>query len=157
MPIDYSLGKIYKISSPSNNIVYYGSTAQKHISTRIAGHLKDYKRYLNGKQHYISSFKVLECEDYKVELLEDYPCNNNQQLKARERWYIENNDCVNKNIPGRTKRESDKQYRENNREEILKYQTEKITCECGCEIRRSDLARHKRSNKHLAFLEQNKK
>ena len=117
MPVDYSLGKIYKISSPSNNLVYYGSTAQQYISTRLAAHLRSYKCYLNGKDNYVSSFKVIECEDYKIELVEECPCNNNQQLKARERFYIENNECVNKLIPGRTRQE----YRQDNYDKESEY------------------------------------
>ena len=189
---DYQLGKIYKLTSPSNNLVYYGSTAQKHLSTRIAGHIREYKFYLNNKGDYVYSFKVLECEDYKYELIEYYPCNNVYQLKTRERWYIQNNECVNKVIPNRTRAEyyqdnrehilerkqnyyqenidKIKEYREanidkikqreneyykNNEEAIKAYKSEKIVCDCGCDIRRDYLARHKKSKKHLDLVQNN--
>jgi len=184
---DYQLGKIYKLTSPSNNLVYYGSTAQQHLSTRIASHIRDYNCYLNNKRDYITSFEILKCEDYKYELIEEYPCNNKPQLKTRERWYIQNNECVNKNIPGRTAAEyhkeydkkyreankdkiavQNKEYREANKDKLKKYQKEydtkyreankdkikdnrskKIVCKCGCEIRRSDIAAHKKTQKHI--------
>jgi len=153
MVVDYQLGKIYKLTSPSNNLVYYGSTAQQHLSTRIADHVRDYKQYLNNKGAYTYSFKVLECDDYKYDVIEEYPCNNVQQLKTRERWYIQNNECVNKNIPGRTTpewREDNKEYLKQHSKE---YNSEKISCECGCQIGRCDLARHKKTKKHIRLME----
>jgi len=175
---DYQLGKIYKLTSHSNNLVYYGSTAQQHLSTRIAGHIKDYKLYLNNKIHYVTSFEILKCDDYKYELIEEYPCNNVYQLKKRERWYIQNNQCVNKCIPGRTQaewREANREYlleqkkqyhknnpdkrlkqaqeyRTNNKDKIKAHNSEKIICQCGCEIRRSDLAKHKKTKKHINIM-----
>lgn len=41
-----------------------------------------------------------------------------------------------------------KQYRENKKEQIAKYKSEKILCECGCNIRRSDISTHKKTTKH---------
>jgi len=207
---DYQLGKIYKLSSPSANVVYYGSTCEKYICTRLAKHRGDYKHYLKNKnkRRYVTSFKILECEDYKIEILEKYPCNNVKQLKTRERWYIENNDCVNKVIPCRTKKEwaqdnkehvlehqreyhkankdkikqqtqeyyqsnKDKikqrvqeyntnnidkikeqqtKYRTNNKDKIKAHANEKIVCECGCEITRSNFAPHKKTQKHINLM-----
>jgi len=40
-----------------------------------------------------------------------------------------------------------------NKEIINQKQKEKITCECGCEITKSNLIRHKKTKKHLLFLE----
>jgi predicted GIY-YIG superfamily endonuclease len=42
---DYQKGKIYKLWSPSKNLVYYGSTTQS-ISQRLADHLKNFKTYI---------------------------------------------------------------------------------------------------------------
>ena len=47
----------------------------------------------------MSSFKVLEGGDAKIMLLENYPCKNRKQLHAREVYYIDKMNCVNKNIP----------------------------------------------------------
>ena len=57
-------------------------------------------------------------------------------------------------------RESDKikqrskQYRIDNAEAIKKYSKEKITCGCGSIVRRDGIAEHKRSKKHIKYLEQ---
>ena len=129
---DYQQGKIYKLWSPSKNLVYYGSTTET-ISRRLSKHLTDYNRYNNKTStRYVNSFKILECDDYKIELVEDYPCNNRQQLCKKEGEYIKTNECVNKCIAGRTgyewyqdnydyKKEYYKQYRDENRDKRNAY------------------------------------
>jgi len=102
---DYSKGKIYKLWSPSKNLVYYGSTTQT-LSRRLSKHKSSYKAYNNdnNKQH-CSSYLVLECEDYKMDLIEEYACNNKSQLCKKEGEYQKNNECVNLQIAGRTRNE----------------------------------------------------
>jgi hypothetical protein len=126
---DYQNGKIYKLYSPSKNIVYIGSTTQT-LAQRLTKHNYHYKTYNNDNtKNYFSSFLVLECGDYKIELLEEYACNNKQQLDKKEGEYIKNNECVNNRIAGRTRKEyridntdkikdHDKQYRIDNADKI---------------------------------------
>ena len=59
---DYQKAKIYKLWSPSQNLVYYGSTTQT-LSQRLADHIK--KKRLNIGGQY-TSYLVLDCEDYKM-------------------------------------------------------------------------------------------
>jgi hypothetical protein len=103
---DYQKGKIYKIWSPSKNLVYYGSTTQT-LAQRLAKHIGNYKYYTkdNTKTSYMTSFLILECEDYKIELIEECPCNNKEQLHKKEGEYIKNNECVNMVVAGRGKKE----------------------------------------------------
>jgi hypothetical protein len=102
---DYQKAKIYKLWSPSKNLVYYGSTTQS-ISQRLAKHLNSYKNYNeDNTKSYYSSYLVLECEDYKIELVEEYACNNKQQLEKKEGEYTKTNECVNKCVAGRTRKE----------------------------------------------------
>ena len=44
-------------------------------------------------------------DNCEIVWIEDYPCERKEQLTARERYYIENINCVNKLIPGRTNHE----------------------------------------------------
>ena len=97
-------------------------------------------------------------------------------------WYIENNDCVNVRVEGRTQKEYQnankekiqerkKQYYQANKEKIQEqtkqyYQAnkEKIqekkridrqrkkTCECGCEVFARHYARHRRTIKHELLM-----
>jgi hypothetical protein len=112
---NYQKGKIYKLWSPSKNLVYYGSTIET-LEERLTNHKYDYKSY-KKTNHYISSFIVLECEDYKIELVEEYPCNNKTELEKKEGEYIRANECVNCRIAGRTKQE----YTNDTKEQKSKY------------------------------------
>lgn len=128
---DYSKGKIYKLWSPSKNLVYYGSTVQT-LSQRLAKHKNHYKTYKNDDVNKISAHLILDCEDYKIELMEEYPCNNKSQLDKREGEYQKNNECVNCYIAGRTSKElyqdnkeekknKANEYRKNNLEKYREY------------------------------------
>jgi hypothetical protein len=52
----------------------------------------------------------------KIYLVEEFPTENKMLLHQRERFYIENFECVNYNVPGRTKRE----WEVNNKKHISK-------------------------------------
>ncbi len=107
-------GMIYKIACNETNEVYYGSTIQKHLYERISQHKSKFKYWKEGKYHYVTSFQIIERGNYSYSLIEKVECENKKQLEQRERYYIENNDCINRCIVGRT----DKEYREDNKLEI---------------------------------------
>jgi hypothetical protein len=105
--MDYKNGKIYKLVG--GGLTYYGSTCST-LTRRLCLHKKDFKNNIN-----ISSKLLFETGDeVKIFLVEKYPCADRMELNARERYWIENNECVNKNIPTRT----DKEYRETYKEEL---------------------------------------
>jgi len=215
--VNYQNGKIYMIESLIGNCRYYGSTTQT-LAQRLGKHKQDIKR------KYVSSKEVLQYPDFRILLVKKYPCNSVEELEAEEAVYIRNNDCVNKVIPQRTKKEyynynkdeilkkakeryeekkdeileKSKVYREEHRDELLEknkvYYTEnrdnlleyakkyrdnnkyiikikkknyykknldiikekakeKTTCECSSIVCRSELPRHRKSQKHLKLLE----
>ena len=51
-------------------------------------------------------------------------------------------------------KERRKQYYEENKDEINENQRIKIMCECGIEVNNSSLSRHRKSQKHLKYLEE---
>lgn len=128
---DYSNGKIYKIVCNITGETYYGSTTQK-ISMRVGKHKQEALYRVNP----CVSKQIILRGNYDYSLVEECPCDNKEQLHKCERWFIENNECINKTIPGRTKADKaqasknyyeanrDKEaarkkiYRENNKEEI---------------------------------------
>jgi hypothetical protein len=126
---DYKNSKIYKIISPSNpDLVYYGSTTQK-LSMRMAGHRRDAKTVSTNNT---TSKEILCFDDAIILLIEQFSCNNKEELHKKEGEYILNNDCVNKIVAGRNKKqwyednkekikEHKKQYRKDNKEQIKKY------------------------------------
>lgn len=119
---DYSKGKIYKLVSGSG-LTYFGSTIQP-LSKRKGGHKSHFIDYKNNKTNYTTSFKLFEEDTNNVDivLVEEFPCENKEQLHKRERFYIDNNECVNKRIPSRTSKE----YRETNKEKIKEQKKEYI-------------------------------
>jgi len=105
MPINYQDGKIYKLTG--GGLTYYGSTCQS-LCKRLANHRGVKKHFDNGKTtEKVSSFQVLEMPDCDICLVENYPCNSKEELHMRERWYIENNECINKHLPIRTQFEKE--------------------------------------------------
>ena len=114
--MDYKNGKIYTIRSYQTDKIYIGSTTQS-LSKRLSCHKSNYKNYLDGKYHKITSFDIIEYGDAYIELLEAYPCDNKMMLDKKEGGCIRAEpNCVNKVVAGRTQKE----YREQNRDKILK-------------------------------------
>ena len=136
--VNYKNGKIYKLvnSICNEGNCYYGSTCNK-LRIRKQQHKYNYKYWKEGKYHFVSSFKLFDedFENTKIILVEEVKCDNKQQLLARERFYIENYKCLNKCVPGRTKKEyiktnaikikeQRKEYREKNADKIKEYAKE---------------------------------
>ena len=164
---DWSLGKIYKLISNNPDVkeVYYGSTCQRLLCSRMAIHRCAYKRWLadksKGRCTSFDLFKKYGVEQFHIELVENYPCENGEQLHTRENIYIRGNECVNKLSAIRTPEERKqymKQYRIDNKEKMKQYNkqyqanNEQITCECGCEIMRCNLNRHQKTDKHKSLI-----
>jgi hypothetical protein len=93
--VNYQNGKIYKIEDNTNGNVYIGSTCEKTLARRLAGHVGQYKLYLKGKCYYVSSFDIIKNNDYKIVLIEKYQCESKDELFARERHYTNLMGCVN--------------------------------------------------------------
>ena len=159
--MDYQNGKIYRIVCEETGRQYIGSTC----STLV-------KRLSNHKRK-----KECSSKDFinpKIFLIEDYSCDRKDQLLMRERFHIENTECVNLYRPIIYEEERQQEnkvyfkqyhidnreqisinkrlYYEKNRENIVKNKNEKITCECGSVSMKQNLTRHKRSKKHKRLL-----
>lgn len=167
--VNYSNGKIYKIVCNKTGLIYIGSTTKKHLSQRLVQHRCEYNRYIDGKTHFMTSFKVLENNDYNILLLEICPCQIKEELYVRERYYIESLECVNKFIPGRKTDEYNKTYyienkedllkkcaiyRNNNKEKIKECFKESFVCECGISYTYNHKLRHMKTIKHQNYLKQ---
>ena len=166
-------GKIYKIYSICDDVneIYYGSTIQP-LSNRMGGHRRDYKGWEDDKtKKYYSSFELFDkygIDKFIIELVESVECNTKEELRAREGFYIKNNECVNKNIAGRSMKEYLKEYRDIHKEQISEqqkpYQKEYrnihkelikekyrqiYKCECGSYIQVGKKHRHFKTKKHI--------
>ena len=54
----------------------------------------------------MTSFEIVNFEDVKIILIENFPCKTKYELLAREQYYIDNNICVNKQRSLRTESRS---------------------------------------------------
>jgi hypothetical protein len=105
--MDYKNGKIYKIVDNAYTKMYIGSTTQP-LTKRFSKHKQCYKVWKNGKASKVSSYCIFDefgIENCKIELIEEYACENKNQLERKEGEHIRNNDCVNKLVAGRTQKE----------------------------------------------------
>ena len=156
-------GKIYQIVDNTNNNKYIGSTC-KTLKYRLSKHECDYKRFLKGIFNNVTSFDIIKNNNYKIELLEDCNIKTKQELLERERFYIENNECVNKLIPygkgtqqyqkdyyihNKEKiKQNDKEYREANKDKFK----EKFICVCGGNYIHKHKSTHQKTSKHQNYL-----
>ena len=79
--------KIYKITSPNTELVYVGMTT-KTLKRRLQGHRSSAKMYSRGVPKYCSSFKVLDCGDAVIELIEE-----TDDARREAYWIAELNTC----------------------------------------------------------------
>lgn len=105
---DYSKGVIYQVISPNHPEPYIGSTTQP-LCKRMVGH--------RGPSNVCRSRIVIEAGDAYIELIEEFPCDNRQQLNKREGEIIRERACVNHVIAGRTSKE----WRQDNNDAVKEY------------------------------------
>tara|TARA_R110002020_G_scaffold187652_2_gene386132 strand:- start:63 stop:731 length:669 start_codon:yes stop_codon:yes gene_type:complete len=180
----YQQGKIYKIVCNISNEIYIGSTIQTlnqrlavHKSIKVK--CSSYKILERG-DYKIELIKNYPCkskwelEEEEAKYIRENECINKTiphrtyeeryednkvhfqqyQKKYREdnREYLKEYDKNRKNKKERY--ENNKKFYQLNKEEINKKKKERITCECGSIIRKSDISRHRKSIKHIKFLEE---
>ena len=167
--MDYKNGRIYQIRNTFDDDVYVGSTCQA-LSKRMAWHREN--RKATAKQHRPIYVKMKEygVECFYIELIEEYPCENKEQLRKREGHFIREIATLNMCQAGRTNREykldnheqillQGKQYYESHKEQITKYhekyrldnkefRNSKFECACGGSYSYTHKAEHCRCQKH---------
>jgi hypothetical protein len=112
---NYQRTKIYYILVGDEK--YYGHTQRQYLSQRTAGH-RDLYRKGNQKKVYVAARALgMTDKDLICVLVENYPCANVDEARARERYYIEREGTLNMSIPGRTKKEWD----EANKDKVKEY------------------------------------
>jgi hypothetical protein len=175
--MDYTKGKIYKITDNAYTKMYIGSTIQP-LCKRFAHHKAKYLKWKNGSNHKLTVFEIFDefsIENCKIELIENYSCNSKEQLEQKEGDHIRINDCVNKRIEGRTKKQYTKDTTEIRKEYKKKYYQENkgkliekstnyynindlqikenhrkiVDCECGNQYTLGNKSRHLKSKKHI--------
>ena len=150
----YKEGKIYKIES--NGLCYYGSTIQK-LYDRLSTHKK--KVGCSSRLLYETGHEI------KISIVELYPCNNKEELLLRERFWIENNQCINIKLPISSKeekkqikhkwtvehKEEKKQYDAIYREKRKDNDLQLNKCDCGGSYKTKHKSTHFKTKLHMQY------
>mgnify|MGYP003677771722 CR=1 FL=1 len=144
--IDYKLGKIYKLTCSQTNAIYIGSTCEA-LKKRLSHH--------STPSNTASSKNLIKPT---IQLIENYPCDNKSELLWRERWFVENTECINQVSPiisFEEKIQSVFKYNKFYKKENHVRLNEKNTCECGGKFTTQNRPTHFKTNKHQRYLEKN--
>lgn len=121
----YEYGKVYMIINENTKKIYVGSTTNT-LKKRFYKHMHDFKR-----GEYLASADLLMLGgETKIVLLENYPCNNKQELLCREQYWMDklskdNIELVNKSRAFNDPNDAEKLYRDwyvKNKNKILNRQ-----------------------------------
>ena len=82
---DYSRGKIYKIQCDDGSF-YIGSTCSD-LRRRLWEHKADHNR--GRGYHYLNHISTLGWDRVRIVLVEEFPCENKDQLRRQEDFYIQ--------------------------------------------------------------------
>ena len=110
MKVDYSQAKIYKITNDFNNDTWIGTTCDtivKKFSVHKAQAIRNYRKDCIIQK----LIKEYGFDRFRIQLIEDYPCEDLYQLRQRQGYHIRELHAINKYADG-------KDYREKNKEHI---------------------------------------
>ena len=156
VPVDYSQTCIYKLvhfDDLNDNNIYVGHT------TNMTKRKWEHKNACCNPDNKHYNFKVYQFirenggwEQWRIILVEKYPCNDVYEAISRERYWVkELKATLNKREPGRTIKE----WCEDNKVQIAEKKGQKIRCECGSIIRKGEISRHRKTIKHQEWLKNN--
>lgn len=110
----YNESEIYKITCNITNKYYIGSTINGR-NKRLKQHINNYKMYLNKKYNYCSSYEIIKNNNFKIELIELYNCNNKKELRKREGEIIKKDFFDEYNVNLQIEQRTTKQYYKDNK------------------------------------------
>jgi len=162
--VNYKNGLIYTIRTGDS--LYVGSTC--NFNRRKQQHKTHIFSEVNERSKLKVYKKIREngCE-WDMKPHKQFPCENKTQLTIEEeRIRIELNADLNghacygfdskkyrlNNINKEVEKKRLKEHYEKNKEEVCEKMKEKTICECGCEVRKNNLPRHKKSVKHIELM-----
>jgi group I intron endonuclease len=166
MKVDYSKGKIYKITNDFNDDVYIGSTCDTLVK-RFSHHKTCMNSERDKSRRIYKLMNEIGFERFRIQLIEEYPCDDKYQLTQKESEYIRTIGTLNVKINDRKPKEweqdnKEKRYtqrvewRKNNpdkvKEQKQKWGSTRIQCECGCEARKDSMHKHIQTKKHKDLM-----
>ncbi len=98
--------------------------------------------YMDEYNPTLNVYRAYNSEEYKKHWHQQRYINNKAEFNAKSKiWREKNKDII-------------KEKQKLNKEKVKARQSQLITCECGCEIRRGEKARHRKSKKHEKLMSQ---
>lgn len=126
---------IYAIYASPCHLPYYGSSI-KTLAQRKTQHKKNYNKFKRGIGNECFAYKLFNAVGFENCIFETVECLpddfTKKQILECEKFWIQNNGCINKNRPVRTEEEKklyNRKYRKDNcekmKEQMRKYRIEK--------------------------------
>ena len=152
---EYSM-EIYKLFPCNSKEELY--IAEEKVRKELNPNLNSIKcfRTEEEKDEWFSQNKDNK-KQYDKQLYEE----NKEKIKQRVKEYREENKEKIKqqakeyrNIKKESIAARNKEYQQKNKEIISKQRSEKVTCECGCEVSRRNITRHIKSQYHINLMNQ---
>jgi hypothetical protein len=114
--VNYALGKIYKVEFEGN--LYIGSTSEKYLSNRRCKHV-DLSKHNRIMPLYVAiNARESKWNAVHLILVETYPCNSLDELRAREQYWI---DQLKPNLNVSSPYVSEEEQKERKRLDVLQY------------------------------------
>ena len=177
--VNYQEGLIYKIAHKYSPYVYIGSTT--NFNRRKSQH-KECCNNKNSTRHNFKVYQIIrECggwDNFEMVLVAKCPCDDKKELHAKEFEYqqlfhanLNTQDAVAdpewqkkynekhyeeikkyKKIYREKNKEYYQKYRQENREKLNLKQSQKVECECGCIITKTNIYTHRKSQRHINLM-----
>jgi len=120
------MGVVYMLAF--ENLYYIGSTIKK-LKERIIIHKSYYKKWLEKKTNYCSSFEIIKNDNYEVIIIEEIENETEEECREREQnwinFYGKQNLVNNRNSSGYDK-ERNKEYHKEYQKKYCEINKEKI-------------------------------
>jgi len=143
---DFPCNEKYELNLEERRVIdLYKSKLNMLIPTRTKKkYYEDNKEHINEKHKKYYEDNKEKIKEYFKEYNKKYYEENKEKESIRKKKYYDEN----------KEKESirKKKYYEDNKEKI----NEKITCECGSIVKKRCIARHRKSLKHILFLDNTK-
>jgi len=108
--------------------------------------LNQLRAYLTDEEHKMKNNEKSKkyYDDNKEKIKEEYNENKDIFSQRRKKYHEKNKDIIN---------EKKKEKYNENKEKINEQRKEKITCECGSIVRKADITKHRKTLKHIQYIE----
>lgn len=159
--LNYKNGKIYVIRNHINELVYVGSTTQP-LYKRFSWHKCSMRKVRCQNYKIYKAMREIGEEHFYIELVEEYPCDNIEQLHKREGHWIRELNTYNNGYNGLIAGRTIKEHYEDNREKLAEYHKEwyeknkEIICQKKKEYHNKNRERHLEQRKEYYFKNREK-